>query len=76
MNVLVIVEHDNAAIASATLNTVTAAQRFGGKVDLLVAGHECRAVAAAASAIPGVARVRLAEAPHYATHGAENTSGW
>jgi len=72
MNVLVIAEHDNAKLAGATLNTITAAQRFGGTVDVLVAGHNCRAVADAAAAVVGVARVRLADAPHYADQGAEN----
>jgi electron transfer flavoprotein alpha subunit len=74
MNVLVLVEHDNATLASATRNAVTAAQRFGGAVDLLVAGHGCRAVAEQAASIPGVARVRLADAPHYADQGAENVA--
>ncbi|WP_423395580.1 electron transfer flavoprotein subunit alpha/FixB family protein [Burkholderia sp. LMG 21824] len=72
MNVLVLVEHDNTAVANATRNVVTAALQFGGAVDLLVAGHDCRAVAEQAASIPGVARVRLADAPHYADQGAEN----
>lgn len=36
-----IAEHDNNAIAGATLNTVTAASKLGGDVAVLVAGSGC-----------------------------------
>ena len=39
MAVLVIAEHDNAALSDATHKTVMAAAKFGGDVDVLVAGH-------------------------------------
>ncbi|MDA8486925.1 electron transfer flavoprotein subunit alpha/FixB family protein, partial [Pseudomonas resinovorans] len=39
MAVLVIAEHSNAALAAATLNTVTAAQKIGGDIHVLVAGQ-------------------------------------
>ena len=38
MAVLVIADHDNAALSDATAKTVTAAKTFGGDVDVLVAG--------------------------------------
>ena len=38
MAVLVIADHDNAALSDATAKTVTAAKVFGGDVDVLVAG--------------------------------------
>ena len=57
MTVLVIAEHDNAHIKSATLNTVTAAAACGGEVHVLVAGEGAQAAAAAASKIAGVAKV-------------------
>jgi len=72
MSILVIAEHDNAALKAATLNTVTAAAQLGGEVHLLVAGSGCAAAAQAAAQLAGVARVKCAEAPHYADHGAEN----
>ncbi|AYH43547.1 electron transfer flavoprotein subunit alpha/FixB family protein [Azoarcus sp. DN11] len=72
MAILVIAEHDNAAIRAATLNTVTAARRIGGDVDVLVAGSDCAAVVAAAAQIGGVRTVLHADAPHYADGGAEN----
>ena len=64
MSVLVIAEHDNAALKTATLNTITAAAALG-EVTVLVAGQGCRAVAEAAAKVAGVAKVMLAEAPHY-----------
>ena len=39
MAVLVIAEHDNAALNDATHKVVTAAAKFGGDVDVLVAGE-------------------------------------
>jgi electron transfer flavoprotein alpha subunit len=66
MTVLVVAEHDNAGLRAATLNTVTAAQQIGGPVHLLVAGGDCSGAAAAAARVPGVEKVRVADAPHYA----------
>ncbi len=68
MSVLIIAEHDNVALKSATLNTVTAAQKLGGELHVLVAGHDAKAVAEAAAKIQGVAKVLLADDPIYA-HG-------
>jgi electron transfer flavoprotein alpha subunit len=72
MAILVIAEHDNASIKPATLNTVTAAAKIGGEIHLLVAGSGCVAAAAAAAQIEGVAKVRMADAVHYADQTAEN----
>jgi electron transfer flavoprotein alpha subunit len=65
MTVLVVAEHDNAGLRAATLNTVTAAQRIGGPVHILVAGSSCGGAAAAAARVPGVEKVRVVDAPHY-----------
>jgi len=72
MKTLVIAEHDNSRLATATLNAVTAAARFGGEVDLLLAGHGCDAVAAQAQALAGVTRVLKVDAAHYAEPLVEN----
>ena len=72
MSVLVIAEHDNAALKSATLNTVTAATQIGGDIAVLVAGQHCDAVAQAAAQVAGVKKVLVADAPHYANQLAEN----
>ena len=74
MSVLVIAEHDNAELKPATLHTVTAAKEVAGaeEIHVLVAGHGCDAVAQAAAAIPGVAKVLLADAPEHEHRLAEN----
>ena len=72
MSILVIAEHDNAGLKAATLNTVTAAVKLGGDIDVLVAGSGCAAVATQAAAIAGVAKVLHADAAHYAEQTAEN----
>ena len=54
MSVLVLAEHDQRSLKAATLHTITAAQRLGGDVDVLVAGSDARAAAEAAAAVPGV----------------------
>ena len=74
MSVLVIAEHDNAAIKGATLNTVTAALACGGDVHVLVAGHNAGAAAAAAGQIAGVAKVIHADAPGLEHGLAENVA--
>ena len=61
MAVLVLADHDNASLGDATHKTVTAATKFGGDVDVLVAGKGCGAVAEAAAKISGVRKVLVAE---------------
>ncbi|MEK6348300.1 MAG: electron transfer flavoprotein subunit alpha/FixB family protein [Burkholderia sp.] len=72
MTILVIAEHDNAALKAATLNTVAAAARIGGDIHVLVAGHRADGAARAAAALPGVAKVLHADAPHLEAALAEN----
>jgi electron transfer flavoprotein alpha subunit len=72
MSVLVIAEHDNQSVKSATLNTVAAAAKIGGDIVVLVAGSNCGAAAKAAAAIAGVRRVLAVDAPHYKDQLAEN----
>jgi electron transfer flavoprotein alpha subunit len=72
MTILVIAEHDNRSLKAATLNTVAAAQKIGGEIDVLVAGTDCGAAASQAAQLQGVARVKVADAAHYAAQTAEN----
>ncbi|CAN7367612.1 FAD-binding protein [Acidovorax sp. LjRoot66] len=74
MTVLVIAEHDNAAIKGATLNTVTAAIACGGDVHVLIAGHNAGAAAQSAAQIAGVAKVIHADAPGLEHGLAENVA--
>lgn len=48
MSVLVIAEHDNAALKPATLSAITAAAAVGEEIVVLVAGSGCGAVATGA----------------------------
>ncbi len=65
MSVLVIAEHDNAALKPATLSAVTAAQAIGQTVVVLVAGAGCAAVATAAAGVAGVSKVLVADNSAY-----------
>ena len=72
MSILVIAEHDNNEIKSATLNVVTAAQKIGGEIDLLIAGLDCKSVAEEASSLDGISKVLLADKSAYENLLAEN----
>ncbi|MEK6388637.1 MAG: FAD-binding protein [Paraburkholderia tropica] len=72
MTNLVIAEHDNQSIKAATLNTIAAAQKIGGDVHVLIAGHNAQAAADAAAKIVGVSKVLLADAPQLEHSLAEN----
>ena len=66
MTTLVIAEHDNVSIKSATRNTITAAAELGAEITLLVVGSDCQAAANEAASITGVAKVLVADAAVYA----------
>ena len=68
MAILIIAEHDHVSLKSATGNAVSAAQKIGGDISILVAGHQCQAAAQAAAKIDGVETILIADATHYA-HG-------
>ncbi len=72
-NVLLWVEHDNAAVKAVTLNAVTAATQLGD-ITALVAGSGCAAVADEAAKIAGVSKVLLADADHYGQALAESAT--
>ena len=72
MTILVIAEHDQQSLKAATLNTVTAAQKIGGDIHVLVAGSNCQAAAEQAATLQGVTTVKVADAAHYQNQTAEN----
>jgi electron transfer flavoprotein alpha subunit len=61
MSILIVADHDNATLKAATLHAVTAAQKIGGDVHMLVAGANARPAAEAAAKVAGVAKVLLAD---------------
>ena len=72
MTILVIAEHDQQSLKAATLNTVSAAQKIGGDIHVLVAGSNCQAVAEQAATLQGVTTIKVADAAHYQNQTAEN----
>jgi len=72
MSILVIAEHDNTELKTATLNTVAAGMAIGGDIDILVAGSDCDTVAESAAQVPGVGKVLLANKETYKNSLAEN----
>ncbi|NBS95401.1 MAG: electron transfer flavoprotein subunit alpha/FixB family protein [Betaproteobacteria bacterium] len=72
MTALVIAEHNNVSLRAATYNAIACALACAGEVHVLIAGSQCQGAAAAAAAIPGVAKVLVADAPHLAEQLAEN----
>ena len=74
MSVLVVADHDNEALKPVTLVSLAAAAEIGGEVDVLVAGHNCEAVANEAAQVGGVNKVLLADAEAYAHALPENVA--
>lgn len=74
MAILVLAEHNNAALGAATLNTLAAAQQIGGDIHVLVAGSACAAVAEAAAKVAGVAKVLVADSAAFAHQLPENVA--
>ena len=71
MAILVVAEHDNAALKDATHKVVSAAKAMGGDIDVLVAGSNAGDVAKAAAKIEGVRKVLHADAASLAKQMAE-----
>lgn len=70
--ILVLAEHDNATLKSATAHTVSAAQKLSDNIDVVVAGHDADGAAKAAAQLAGVNRVLQIDAPHFEKPTAEN----
>ena len=61
MTVLVLAEHDGQQLKPSTLSTIAAASKLGSVINVLVAGHQCEAVANVAAKAAGVKEVLLAD---------------
>jgi electron transfer flavoprotein alpha subunit len=62
MAILILAEHDLGTLSPAMARVVDAAAALGGPIDIVVAGQNAGPVADQAALLPGVARVRTAEA--------------
>jgi electron transfer flavoprotein alpha subunit len=74
MSILVVAEHNNAALNPITCNVVAAAKALGDEIHVLVAGKDCGAAADAAARIEGVGKVLCADADCYGHQLAENVA--
>ncbi len=74
MTILILAEHDNAALNPATAKAVMAAKEIGGDIHVLVTGSGAQTVADQAAKLGGVAKVLVADAPHLANALAEEVS--
>lgn len=72
MTILVIAEHNNVALNSATLNAIAAAKAIGGDIHVLIAGQNARTVAEEAAKVVDVTKVLLADNAVYGHMVAEN----
>jgi electron transfer flavoprotein alpha subunit len=71
MTVLIVGEHDNTILTPSSLHMISAAQKLGGDIDLLIAGKGCLQVAQKACKIEGLRKVLLLDKPELGHHGAE-----
>ncbi|MGH1485376.1 MAG: electron transfer flavoprotein subunit alpha/FixB family protein [Cellvibrionaceae bacterium] len=74
MSILIIADHTNSALVTATYNTVTAATQLGNTIHILVAGLNCQSAAEEAAKISGIDKVLHADNAAYDYLLAENTS--
>ena len=65
MPILILADHDNAALKPATAHAVTAAAKLGGDIHILVAGRNAAPAAEQAAKLAGVAKVLLADDAAY-----------
>ena len=65
MPILILADHDNAALKPATAHAVTAAAKLGGDIHVLVAGRNAAPAADQAARLAGVAKVLLADDAAY-----------
>lgn len=71
MTALIVGEHDNTILTPSSLHIVSAAQKVGGDIDLLIAGEGCLHIAQKACKIKGLRKVLLLDKPELGHHGAE-----
>lgn len=74
MSILVIAEHNNETLRPSTLNAISAAQKLGEDIVVLVAGANISAVVTAVAQSAGVTKVLSAESAALEHHLPENTA--
>jgi electron transfer flavoprotein alpha subunit len=71
MAILLLAEHDNTTVSDQTAKALSAAQKIGGDIHVLVAGKGASAAAQAAAKLSGVSKVLVAESDDLANNLAE-----
>lgn len=61
MAILILADHDGQALSGQTAKVLSAAEKIGGPIDILVAGHDVADIARAAANLVGVRQVLLAD---------------
>jgi electron transfer flavoprotein alpha subunit len=74
MKILIIAEHNNQTLKSATHHTLTAATKLSNEIDLLIIGSQCQKVAEQARLLPFIQHVLVADNDVYAHQLAENSA--
>src|SRR5438093_1107576 len=74
MTILVLAEHDNSSLKSSTSHAVTAAQKLGDDITVLVVGYDAASAAQAAAQFAGVGKILHVDAPHLKKPTAENVA--
>tara|TARA_R110000868_G_scaffold397233_3_gene669788 strand:+ start:1397 stop:2344 length:948 start_codon:yes stop_codon:yes gene_type:complete len=74
MKILIVAEHDNQVVKSATHHAVSAAHQLNGDIDVLVIGSSCLTAAEHAARMEGVKEVLLVDQIAYQHQLAENTA--
>lgn len=74
MKTLLIAEHDNKKLKSATCHAITAAKELGGECDVLVLGFQCDSIAEEVRKFDHVKRVLVINAKEYEHELAENSA--
>ena len=72
MTILVVAEHNHAALNPAVYSLVTAARKIGSDVDIMITAQDGGKLAEEAAKIDGIRRVLLSEAPYFAEELPEN----
>lgn len=74
MSILIIAEHDAQNVKASTLATITAAQKLGQNINVLVAGSKLQNVIAQISKIQSVGKLYVADNPLYEAQLAEDVT--
>ncbi len=74
MKTLLIAEHDNKKLKSATYHAITAAKELTDDIDVLVIGFTCDNVVNETKKLPSVKRILVADAKEYEHQLAENSA--